>query len=57
MTYPEDLEAPEVDAVEQATNADPREEIPDEPRAWDDEVPEWDAREQSQEVQLEDDYR
>jgi hypothetical protein len=61
MTYPgndRDLEAPEADAVEQATAADP---------SWDDdsEAPatsaldasEWDAQEQGRTVPLEDDYR
>ena len=57
MTYPEDLEAPEVDAAEQAISADPREDEPDEPAARDDAVPEWDSQQQSQEVAVEDDYR
>ena len=63
MTYPEkdlDLETPEVDAAEQATEAAP---------GWLDdgtheveasraiEVSEWDAQEQAQIVELEDDYR
>ncbi len=50
-----DLEAPDADAAEQAANADP---------SWDTaavsdalDAPEWDAYEQSQVVQLEDDYR
>jgi hypothetical protein len=62
MTYPgngRDLEAPEADAVEQATAADP---------SWDDdpeaspatsplEASEWDAQEQGRTVPVEDDYR
>jgi hypothetical protein len=62
MTYPQherDLEAPEGDAAEQATVADP---------SWADdaeepavspslEAPEWDAQEQGRSVPLDDDYR
>ena len=56
--YPHDFEAPEADAAEQATDADPREESePDFGDRTDDEVPEWDAQEQSREVRMEDDYR
>ena len=58
MTYPEDLEAQEADAAEQATDADPGNDATDaEPVTFDAEVPEADALEQSQEVRLEDDYR
>jgi hypothetical protein len=56
MTYPEDLEAPEADAAEQAVPADPREEPGDEPPSVGDEVPEEDAAEQAQTVIFEDDY-
>jgi hypothetical protein len=56
MTYPEDLEAPEADATEQATPADPRDEPDDEPPALGDEVPEADAAEQAQTVLIDDDY-
>lgn len=55
--YPDDFEAPEADAAEQATNADPREEADPELGDRADEVPEWDAQEQSREVRQEDDYR
>ena len=55
--YPEDFEAPEADAAEQATNADPRDESDLEPGDRADEVPEWDAQEQFREIGLEDDYR
>ena len=55
--YPDDFEAPEVDAAEQATNADPREESDPELGDLSDDVPEWDAQEQSREVREEDDYR
>jgi hypothetical protein len=63
MTQPDDLdiEAPEADAAEQATYADPSE---DEDGAADEgldshsiEASEWDVREQSQAVQAEDEYR
>ncbi|MEU7903698.1 hypothetical protein [Actinoplanes sp. NPDC049118] len=56
-----DLEAPEGDAAEQATVADPAavddadEEEPALPRSV--EVPEWDALEQTKVVHLEDEYR
>jgi hypothetical protein len=56
MTYPEDIEAPEADAAEQATPADPRDEPDDEPPALGDEVPEGDAAEQGRTVLLDDDY-
>ena len=56
--YPDDFEAPEADAAEQATDADPREESePEFGERRDDEIPEWDAQEQSREVRQEDDYR
>ena len=55
--YPNGFEAPEADAAEQATDADPREESEPEIGVTDDDVPEWDAQEQSREVRLEDDYR
>ena len=63
MTYPDkdlDLETPEVDAAEQATEAAPgwlddgHEDV-EAPRAI--EVSEWDAQEQGRIVELEDDYR
>jgi hypothetical protein len=59
MTQPDDLdfEAPEADAAEQATYADPAD---DEARGTvsdDIEAPEWDAVEQSRAVPGEDDYR
>jgi hypothetical protein len=61
MTYPEeaDVETPLEDAAEQATSAFPDSgDEDDDDRALDDEVPEWDAREQSQPVvDLDDDYR
>ena len=51
-----DIEAPEADAVEQATPADPSAVTgQDVPRGL--EVNEYDAWEQSQVVQLDDDYR
>jgi hypothetical protein len=62
MSYPRDtpgfdLEAPEADAAEQATDADPTDEPEDEPTSLEViEVPEWDALEQSREVPLDDDY-
>jgi hypothetical protein len=53
-----DLEAPEVDAAEQATVADPRwADESDEPVTPSLDVPEWDAQEQRREVPLDDDYR
>jgi hypothetical protein len=56
--YPDDFEAPEADAAEQATDADPRDESePELGERIDDEIPEWDAQEQSREVRQEDDYR
>jgi hypothetical protein len=55
MTYPEDLEAPEADAAEQATPVDPRDEGSDEPPTLDDEVPEGDAAEQARTVPFDDD--
>ncbi|MEU4216643.1 hypothetical protein [Actinoplanes sp. NPDC026623] len=64
MKYPEDerrLDAPEGDAAEQATVADPAaiddadEEEPALPRSI--EVSEWDALEQAKVVHLEDEYR
>jgi hypothetical protein len=61
MTYPEDepdLETPEVDAAEQATSADPSDEVEEEPEAPPPvEAPEWDVQEQRQVVTLDDDYR
>ena len=64
MTYPEKigLETPEADAAEQATSARPEEGDGEEGdgeagTTLDDEVPEWDAREQQQVVELEDEYR
>jgi hypothetical protein len=63
MTYPDrdlDLETPEVDAAEQAAEADPgwlndgSDEVEASPAI---EVSEWDAHEQAQIVELEDDYR
>jgi hypothetical protein len=58
MTYPDnlDLETPEADAAEQATSARLEESDVDE-RALADETPEWDGREQSRIVELEDEYR
>jgi hypothetical protein len=63
MTYPEnerDLETPEVDAAEQATEAAPgwlddEAEEAEAPEAI--EVSEWDRQEQNRIVELEDDYR
>ena len=68
MTYPEDVvpgdhlgpderdpEASEADAVEQATAAGPDWHEPT--VSSDIEAPEWDAREQSQVVPFDDDYR
>jgi len=59
MTYPDDidLETPEADAAEQATSARPEEGDGEAGTTLDDEVPEWDAREQQQVVELEDEYR
>ena len=57
MTYPEDLEAPEADAAEQATVVDPDEEAAPRAAAVGDDVPEWDAQEQALEVPVDDDYR
>jgi hypothetical protein len=57
MTHPENLisAAPDADVAEQAAHADPQW---DSPSVSDDlEAPEWDAREQSEVVHLEDDYR
>jgi hypothetical protein len=51
-----DIEAPEADAVEQATPADPATEAPSEV-ARGLEVGEYDAWEQAQVVELDDDYR
>ena len=50
-----DPEAPEVDAVEQATPANPADAEPEVHRGL--EVGEWDAVEQAQVVVLDDDYR
>ena len=67
MTHPEDFtpetdlvagrdpEAPEADAAEQATLADPRFAAP--AVSSDLEAPDWDAHEQSLVVDLEDEYR
>jgi hypothetical protein len=54
-----DLEAPEVDAAEQAAVADPRwaDDSDDAPVTSSLEVSEWDAQEQRREVPLDDDYR
>ena len=62
MTYPDDtnLETPAEDAAEQATNAFPHwidDEAGTDSPAVDTETPEWDAQEQSQIVDLDDDYR
>jgi hypothetical protein len=60
MTQPDDLdiEAPEADAAEQATYADPADDDEAQDTVPDDiEVPEWDAVEQSRPVPAEDDYR
>jgi hypothetical protein len=57
MSYPERFDAPEADAAEQATNADPLDIPDDDVPSGDIEAPEWDAQEQSREVPLEDDYR
>lgn len=59
MTYPDDinLETPEADAAEQATTARLEEGDGEAGTALDDEIPEWDAREQQRVVELEDDYR
>jgi hypothetical protein len=62
MTQPDDLdfEAPEADAAEQATYADPAEdEDLAERKSMDShsiEAPEWDVLEQSQAVPVDDDY-
>jgi len=64
MTQPEslDMEAPEADAAEQATLADPGEDEDESPtarsRSVDSlsmEAPEWDVLEQSRQVRLDDD--
>lgn len=63
MSYPSnehDLETPEADAAEQATEADPGwhdedREAAEAPSAI--EASEWDAQEQSRIVKMEDDYR
>jgi hypothetical protein len=57
MSYPESFDAPEADAAEQATTADPLDTQDDEILSADIEAPEWDAQEQSREVPMEDDYR
>jgi hypothetical protein len=57
MSYPERFDAPEADAAEQAVTADPLDGENDAMPSGDIEAPEWDAREQSLEVPLEDDYR
>jgi hypothetical protein len=57
MTNPERFDAPEADAAEQATTADPLDVRDDPVPSGDIEAPEWDAQEQSVEVPLEDDYR
>jgi hypothetical protein len=59
MTYPDhiDLETPEGDAAEQATDALPGDYDVDETVVDDIEAPEWDAREQHRTVELEDEYR
>jgi hypothetical protein len=57
MTYPDDLEASEADAAEQASSVDPEDDDTGRvPETFDIEVPEADALEQSQEVRTEDDY-
>ena len=57
MTQPEDLdiEAPEADAAEQRTYAEPQE--ADGTVSSSIEAPEWDAAEQSRTVSFDDDYR
>jgi hypothetical protein len=61
MTQPDDLdiEAPEADAAEQATYADPAEDEGNDNGVVSDDIeaPEWDVLEQSQAVQGEDEYR
>jgi hypothetical protein len=59
MTQPDDLdiEAPEADAAEQATYADPADDEAQDTVSDDIEAPEWDAVEQSRTVPGEDDYR
>jgi hypothetical protein len=57
LTIPDerDLEAPDADAADQRTPADPS--WADAAVSQDLEAPEWDAAEQSRVVQLEDEYR
>ncbi|HET6531908.1 MAG TPA: hypothetical protein VFH03_15060 [Actinoplanes sp.] len=60
MTRPEDLdmEAPEADAAEQATLAEPDDEQPGASYGSVGlETPEWDAQEQAMPVPVDDDYR
>jgi hypothetical protein len=57
MSNPERFDAPEADAAEQAVTADPLDFEDDLTPSGDIEAPEWDAREQSMEIPLEDDYR
>jgi hypothetical protein len=52
-----DVEAPEADAAEQHTEAEPSDEEDDRTPSIGIETPEWDALEQARTVRLEEDYQ